>query len=118
MSGSGAAQGDALEQVIREHEARVAEDLASIQVVREQCESYGHEMSFHARRVEEASAGEDLSNYFVQRRLGARHELGLFVDQWVREQVEMLGEVEREVRSRAEEELDRLRREKASVSWG
>lgn len=117
MSGTDAVKRGALELAIREHEERTAENLASIRVVREQCESYGQAMSLHARRIEEASAGESPKNYFVQRRLGARRELESLVGQLVREQTEMLDEIEREISSRSEEELDRLRREKASVPW-
>lgn len=118
MSGADSAQRQAFEQAIREHEARTAEDLASIRSVRERCESYGQAMSLHARRVEEASAGEDPENFFVQRRRGARRELEVFVGQLVREQAEMLEEVERELRSRSDDEQEQLRREKARVLWG
>jgi hypothetical protein len=72
-------------------------------------------MRHHAREIEEAGAGEDPKNFFVQRRLGARRELELFVDKVVREQAEMLGEVEREIRSHSDEKQEQLRRGKASV---
>jgi hypothetical protein len=117
VSGVEATRRNAREQTLREHEETTADNLAAIRAVREQCESYGQEMSRHARGIEEASAGENPKNYFVQRRLGARRELQLFVGQVVLGQAEMLDEVERELSSRSEEERDRLRREKASVSW-
>ncbi len=118
MSGAEAAQRHALEQAIREHEERTTENLSSIRAVREQCESYGRAMALHTRALEEASTGEDPANFFVQRRLGARRELELFVGQLVRQQAEMLEDVEREIRWHSEDEQERLRREKASVSWG
>ena len=118
MSGAEAAQRRALEQAIREHEERTTENLSSIRAVREQCESYGRAMTLHTRELEASSAGEDPTNFFVQRRLGARRELELFVGQLVREQAEMLDGVEREFRSHSEDEQEQLRREKARVSWG
>lgn len=118
MSGADSGQRQTLEQTIREHEERTAEKLASVRAVRERCESYGQAMVLHARKIEEASEGEDPTNFFVQRRLAARRELGQFVGQLVRQQAEMLEEVEREISSHSEDEQERLRRGKASVSWG
>lgn len=117
MSGTAAPHGGALERTIREMEERTAENLASVRAIRDQCESYGQAMSLHARRIEEAGVGESPKNYFVQRRLGARRELESLIGQLVREQAEMLDEVEREISSRSEEERDLVHREKASASW-
>lgn len=117
MNGAGLSRRDAFDQRITAHEDLTAEHLDVIRDAREQCESYGQEMSRHAHRIEEACEHDDPKNYLVQRRLGARRELGTFVGRLVREHTEMLDEAERELSVRAEEEQDRLRREKASASW-
>lgn len=108
---------EALDREARVHEERAAENLAVIRRAREQWDSYGQEMTRHARRIEEASVGDDATNYFVQRRVAARRELESYVGHLVREQVELLDETEREISSRSEEEAESLGREKAGVSW-
>lgn len=99
------------------NEELTAERLDLIRVAREQCETYSREMVRHSRRLEEADVSGDTKNYLQQRRLLARRELALLVDQLVREQTEMLDEAERDLRAQAHEEENRLRREKASASW-
>lgn len=109
---------EALDRQARVHEEQATEHLAMVRDAQAQWESYGQVMREHARRIEEASVGDDPKNYFVQRRLAARRELDGFVGQVVRQQVEMLDEAEREVNAESAEVLDRVAREKAGVSWG
>lgn len=60
----------------------------------------------------------DAKNYFVQKGLAASRELDSYVGRLARDHADLLDETEREVRSTSEAELERLRREKADVSWG
>jgi hypothetical protein len=117
-SAAGAGQrAEVLDAQARAHEEQTAEHLAVVRDAHEQWESYGHVMREHARRIEEASVGDDAKNYFVQRRLAVRRELDGFVSQVVRQQAELLDEAAREVRAESDEMLDRVAREKASASW-
>ena len=118
IDSAGAGGRDESSQTVRDVEEQAIERLAVIRSIREQWDSYGQLMRQHNRRLEEVTAGYDAKNYFVQRKIAARRELGLFVDQLVREQTEVLDEAERETKAKSEAEQDRLQREKASASWG
>ncbi|GAA4143876.1 hypothetical protein [Leifsonia shinshuensis] len=108
----------ALDRQIRDRESRTAEDLATIRVLSEQWASYAHVMRVHSERFEEAGVRLDAKNYFVQKGLAASRELDAYVSRLAGDHAELLDETERSLRSASEAELERLRREKADVSWG
>lgn len=100
--------GDDRQGAVWECEERTAEELESIRVIRDRWESYGREMRELDHGLDAAGVGEDPGNFFTQRRCEARRELGACVGVLVRDQAELLDGVDREVRSRGEEERDRL----------
>ena len=106
-----------LAQQVRDREAQAAEHLGTIRRVREQWEMYEVVMRDHAARIEEASVGDDPKNYFSQRTRATRQELDSYVRQLAREQAEVLDAAEREVSSRAEADVERLRAGRAGSSW-
>ncbi|MEN2736826.1 hypothetical protein ABCS02_03455 [Microbacterium sp. X-17] len=118
MSDSGVEKRLALDRQIRDQESRTAEDLVTIRVLGEQWESYAQVMRVNSERFEDAGVRLDAKNYFVQKGLAASRELDSYVSRLARDHAELLDEAEREVRSTSEAELERLRREKADVSWG
>lgn len=107
-----------LDRQIKDCESRTAEDLATIRVLSEQWVSYAHVMRVNSERFEEAGVRLGAKNYFVQKGLAASRELDAYVSRLARDHAELLDDTEREVRSTSEAELERLRREKADVSWG
>lgn len=117
MRGTDSDSQDLLEKAVQHNEERAAESLMAIRTIRENWESYEQLMTEHSLRIDDVSAEADSENFFAQRRLSARRELRSFVGQLVREQVELLDEAEREVKSCSEEELGRVRLEKAKASW-
>jgi hypothetical protein len=117
MSAPGPRQHAEIDGEIRARENQAEEDLAAVRLLEVQWDDYRQVMHENTGLFEEASHAMGPSNYSVQKGLASRAELDRYVRQLADEQEEFLSETARDVRSRTEEELERLRQEKASASW-
>ena len=106
-----------LEQKIRAHEDETAEQLATIRVLEEQWDDYRRVMRENTDLFEQAGIAMGADNYFVKKGLVARREVDGYVGQLANEQAELFAETASSIRSSSEEELERMRREKAGMSW-
>lgn len=106
-----------VEQKIRAHEAAMADDVAAVSRVDEHWDEYRQLIRQNALVFEGAGValGVDLPD--VQKRLAAHRELDRYVGQLAQEQSEFVEEAARVIRSAAEAESERLRREKAGAPW-
>lgn len=106
-----------LDRTIGALESQAAEDLATIRLLEQEWDDYRRVMRENTALYEEAGIALGATNYFVQKGLAARRELDGYVGRLADEQEELFTETAREISSRSEAELERLRKEKAGASW-
>ncbi|WP_200949690.1 hypothetical protein [Leifsonia sp. Root227] len=106
------------EYTISALENRAADDIATVRLLEQQWDDYREVMHENTARFEEAGIGMGAKTHSVHKGMAARRELDSYVGQLAYEQAELLAETAREIRSHAEFESERLRREKAGTSWG
>ncbi|KQR54924.1 hypothetical protein ASF88_03770 [Leifsonia sp. Leaf336] len=103
------------DQKIRTEEEHTAERLAALDVFERELTEHRQVMRDNSARFEEVGRAIGDKEYFVQKCLAARKEVDSFVGRLVDEQVELLEQMARDVRSDSEAELCRLQREKGKA---
>ncbi|QIM16226.1 hypothetical protein G7067_06990 [Leucobacter insecticola] len=116
MSGSEMVEGERSPQPLQREQQDLADELASVRREREQSENYLLQMSDGMRQLEEAAAGGDPKDYFVQKRLAGFRDLESGLRRITMQRLEFLDEEEREMRARLEENEQRLRTERQEKS--
>lgn len=115
MSGVDQEASARLDQRIRACEGEGAERLALLDVFEQEWGEYRRVMRTSSAQFEEACLEMGEKDYFVQKSLDSRREVDAYVRMLVDEQVELLEETARDVRTSTEVELERLRHEKAGA---
>lgn len=115
MSGVSQEAHASLDQRIRAYEDQATGQLAALDVFEREWAEYRQVMRTNSADFEEAGLAIGEKEYFVQKSLDSRREVDSYVRMVVDEQVELLEQAARELRTTAEDELEGLQRAKASA---
>jgi hypothetical protein len=107
-----------LDQKIAACENRAADQLSSIRNLEREWRGYREIMRADSTVYERAGRDIGGKNYFVSKGLAARKEVDAYVRGLAAEVEELLEVTARRVQSESEAELERLRKERAGVTWG
>ena len=118
MNAHSSSSRDELDQKIAACENRAADQLSTIRNIEQEWQAYREIMRADSTLYERAGHDIGAKNYFVSRGLAARKEVDAYVRRLAAETEDLLEDTACQVRSEAEAELERLRKERAGATWG